>query len=70
MGAGVRASTRALGNAMAAAVPTSTSVGVVRKYSEANFISRAPIFLPRYSGVRPTINPATKTVITARIKMP
>ncbi|MNE76784.1 hypothetical protein D3C80_1730420 [compost metagenome] len=27
----------------------------------ANWISRASIFLPRYSGVRPTIRPATKT---------
>ena len=26
-------------------------------------ISRASIFLPRYSGVRPTISPATKTAI-------
>ena len=33
-------------------------------------ISRAPIFLPRYSGVRPTIRPATNTVITARTRMP
>ena len=43
---------------------------MVRKYSEANFISRPPIFLPRYSGVRPTISPATNTVMTARTSMP
>ena len=49
--------------AIATAVPTSTSAGVIRKYSEANLISRAPIFLPRYSGVRPTISPATNTVM-------
>jgi hypothetical protein len=55
---------------MAAAVPISTRAGVTRKYSDANLISRAPIFLPRYSGVRPTISPATNTVITARISMP
>ena len=61
---------RSPGNAIATAVPTSTSVGVVRKYSDANFISRPPIFLPRYSGVRPTISPATNTVITARISIP
>src|SRR5215470_7320325 len=56
--------------AMAAAVPISTRVGVTRKYSDASLISRAPIFLPRYSGVRPTINPATNTVITASTRMP
>ena len=56
--------------AIAAAVPISTSAGVTRKYSEANLISRAPIFLPRYSGVRPTISPATNTVITASTSMP
>src|SRR5262245_58940241 len=61
---------RAVEFAMAMAVPTSTSVGVVRKYSDANFISRAPIFLPRYSGVRPTMSPATKTVTTERMRMP
>ena len=55
-------------NAIATAVPISTRAGVIRKYSEANLISRAPIFLPRYSGVRPTISPATNTVITARIE--
>ena len=56
--------------AIAAAVPISTSAGVIRKYSEANLISRAPIFLPRYSGVRPTIRPATNTVMTASTSMP
>lgn len=48
----------------------STSSGVVRKYSAAYFISAGRIFLPMYSGVRPTISPATKTVTMARIKMP
>ena len=51
-------------------VPTSTTTGMVRKYSEASFTSLAPIFLPRYSGVRPTISPAMKTVRTARTKSP
>lgn len=43
---------------------------MVSRYSDANLISRALIFLPRYSGVRPTINPATNTVTTARMSMP
>ena len=43
---------------------------MTRKYSEANLISRAPIFLPRYSGVRPTISPATNTVMIASTSMP
>src|SRR4029077_9048111 len=36
-------------------------IGWTRSAIIASFISRAPIFLPRYSGVRPTIWPATKT---------
>ena len=52
----------------AAAVRMST--GKVRKYSAAYFISMGRIFLPMYSGVRPTIRPATNTVTMARIKMP
>ena len=56
--------------AIAAAVPMSTRAGVTRKYSDANLTSRAPIFLPRYSGARPTIRPATNTVTTARTSMP
>src|ERR1700730_10569658 len=61
---------RADANDIATAAPIRTNAGVVSRYRDANFISRAPIFLPRYSGVRPTINPATNTVITARINMP
>ena len=34
------------------------------------FISYDSIFLPRYSGVRPTIRPATKTAMMAKISMP
>src|SRR3984893_13442567 len=52
----------------AAAVRMST--GRVRKYSDAYFISVGRIFLPMYSGVRPTISPATNTVTMARIRMP
>src|SRR5215472_15155516 len=46
------------------------STGSVRKYSAAYFISVGRIFLPMYSGVRPTISPATNTVTMARMRMP
>src|SRR5215467_13758607 len=46
------------------------TTGKVRKYSAAYFISTGLIFLPMYSGVRPTISPATNTVTIARIRMP
>src|SRR5215469_16367437 len=52
----------------AAAVMMTT--GSVRKYSAAYFISTGRIFLPMYSGVRPTISPATNTVTMARMRMP
>ena len=42
----------------------STSAGVIKMTSEDIFISYASIFLPRYSGVRPTIKPAMNTVRT------
>ena len=32
--------------------------------------SFASIFLPTYSGVRPTISPATKTAMTTKSSMP
>ena len=38
--------------------------------SIAIFISYASIFLPRYSGVRPTIRPAMNTATIANISMP
>src|SRR5580698_6903010 len=44
--------------------------GKVRKYSAAYFISVGLIFLPMYSGVRPTISPATNTVTMASTRMP
>src|SRR5215469_15684464 len=44
--------------------------GMVKKYSAAYFISVGRIFLPMYSGVRPTISPATNTVTMARTRMP
>src|SRR5215469_2137115 len=46
------------------------TTGRVRKYSDAYFISTGRIFLPIYSGVRPTISPATNTVTMARISRP
>jgi hypothetical protein len=54
----------------ATAVPTSTSSGVTRMAIDVIFISNTSIFLPRYSGVRPTISPATKIAITTKISMP
>ena len=38
--------------------------------NEAIFISKASIFLPKYSGVRPTISPATNTAIIANTSIP
>ena len=35
-----------------------------------SFISAAWIFLPRYSGVRPTISPAMNTDSRAKISIP
>src|ERR1700733_4944355 len=46
------------------------TTGSVRKYKAAYFISAGRIFLPRYSGVRPTISPATNTVTMASTRMP
>ena len=38
--------------------------------SIASFTSFASIFLPRYSGVRPTIRPAMKTERTTKTSIP
>src|ERR1700683_532165 len=46
------------------------TTGNVRKYNAAYFISVGLIFLPMYSGVRPTISPPTKTVTMASTRMP
>ena len=54
----------------AMAVPIVTMAGGKRMTSEAIFISYASIFLPRYSGVRPTMSPATKTAMIAKTSMP
>ena len=49
--------------AIETAASESTSVGTNNAPSAANLISRASIFLPSHSGVRPTIRPATNTAI-------
>ncbi len=54
----------------ASAVPPSTSSGVARMTMETIFMSKASIFLPRYSGVRPIISPAMKTPRMAKASMP
>ena len=51
-------------------VPISTTIGMVRMLSATSLISRPVIFLRRYSGVRPTISPATNTVRIASTRMP
>ena len=61
---GLKTEARPAGVAIAAAVITSTIVGTTRAPTAANFISRASIFFPSHSGVRPTISPATKTAIS------
>ena len=44
--------------------------GKMSTYSIDIFTSYDSIFLPRYSGVRPTIKPAIKTDITTKMSMP
>ncbi len=56
--------------AIATAAPTSSAAGIASTYSAAQVISRRPIFLPRYSGVRPTIRPARNTATTASTSIP
>ena len=46
---------------MAKAAGPRTIKGWINSASMASFISRPSTFLPRYSGVRPTIRPARKT---------
>ena len=58
------------GNDTATAVPTSTAIGGIRMTMAAIFISNASIFLPRYSGVRPTISPPMNTAMMAKASMP
>ena len=44
--------------------------GRMRIAMAANLTSRASIFLPRYSGVRPTMSPAMNTATIAKTTMP
>src|SRR5215469_8111032 len=69
-GPGLRIASRGTLKASDRPAKTSTIVGIVRMYSAAYFISVGRIFLPMYSGVRPTIRPPTNTVMTASMRMP
>ena len=60
---GLKTEARPAGAAIATPVMTSTMVGTKSAPSAANLTSRASIFLPSHSGVRPTMRPATKTAI-------
>ncbi len=51
-------------------VRMSTTIGTQTEPMTASLISRASIFLPRYSGVRPTIRPPMKTAMMTSISMP
>ena len=61
---------RPAGSAIATAVPMSTIAGTAIRYSDASVISVPPSRLPRYSGVRPTMRPATNTAMTASTSIP
>ena len=61
---------RAPGIVRLSATPPMTSTGMTSMYSEAIFICAGPIFLPRYSGVRPTNRPAMNTAMTAMTSIP
>ncbi len=54
----------------ATASVTSRPIGIARIPTAVSLISRAPIFLPRYSGVRPTMSPATNTATTTNSSIP
>ena len=61
---------RAAGSTAATAANSRIDAVRTRTDNIASFISRASIFLPRYSGVRPTIRPATNTATNAMTIMP
>ena len=58
------------GSTVASAVNPRYESGRQRMASMVIFTSRDSIFLPRYSGVRPTIRPATNTAMIANSSMP
>ena len=60
----------ALFSTTAAAAKVSSANGIARMYSVTSFISAAWIFLPRYSGVRPTMSPAMNTDSSAITNIP
>ena len=60
----------AAGSTSETAVKPRIVAGSTSTASMASLISRACTFLPRYSGVRPTISPATNTASSAKISMP
>jgi len=53
----------------ATAVRISTTTGMTSTPSAASFTSRAWIFLPRYSGVRPIISPPMNAVTIANSRI-
>ncbi len=62
---------RGPGRAIAVAVPTSTTTGMVRMLRATSFISAGRIRLRKvYSGVRPTMRPATNTERIASTSRP
>ncbi len=69
-GPGLKTACLASGMDSARAVPNSTARMGTSTIREAIFISKASIFLPRYSGVRPIISPATKTAMMTKASMP
>src|SRR5215469_5895161 len=69
-GPGLRIDERGDERAIDSPVAVRMTSGRVRKYSAAYFISSGRIFLPMYSGVRPTIRPPTNTVTIASTRIP
>ena len=49
---------------------TRTAIGTARRYRTTSFISAAWTFLPRYSGVRPTMRPEMNTARSTKMSMP
>ena len=70
MRAGIPMDATPVGSTTAIAVKPSMASGRQRMASIAILTSFASIFLPRYSGVRPTIRPATKIAMTTKSSMP
>ena len=58
------------GHTAAIPLPTRIAIGVARHIRTDHFISYGSIFLPKNSGVLPTIRPAIKTVRIAKASIP